>query len=91
MQNKINEQNQYSLVLDETIYNDPNSKSNVSTSDKTNVDTKNQIIEGMKYVQNLPIKDQIGELVNYVGVLIKQILEVFEALTDCEMVNIYHI
>ena len=52
MQNKINTQkkNQYSLVADETLNNDPNSKSNVQTSDKktkNTKNTKNQIITGM--------------------------------------------
>ena len=45
----------------------------------------------MKYMQNFPITDPLGELVNYVGVLIKQIPEVFESLTGFEMETIYHI
>ena len=82
--------NQYSWVLDETINNDPNSKSNVQTSDKT-MNTKHQITTGMKYMQNLPITAPLRELENYVGVLIRQIPQVFEALNGCEMENIYHI
>ena len=36
-------------------------------------------------MQNLPITAPLGELANCVGVLIKQIPQVFEALTGCEM------
>ena len=39
----------------------------------------------------LAITDPLGELANCVGVLIKQIPEIFETLTGCEMENIYHI
>ena len=55
MQNKINDQNNYSLVLDETINNKTNSKSNVKTSGKTTVNSKNQIIVDMQFMQNLRI------------------------------------
>lgn len=69
--------------------NDPNSKSNMQTKEKTTtVNVQNQIIPGMQY---LPITDPLAELANCVGVLIKQIPEIFEALSGCEMENIYHV
>ena len=70
--------------------NEPNSKSNVQTNSKTTptAKTNNLIIAGYQY---LPIKDPLGELGNCVGILIKQIPEVFEELTGCEMENIYHV
>ena len=40
-------------------------------------------------MKNLPIRDPLGELANCVGALIKIIPEIFEALTGCEMENIY--
>ena len=70
--------------------NEPNSKSNVQTNSKTTptAKTNNLIIAGYQY---LPIKDPLGELGNCVGILIKQIPEVFEELTGCEMENLYHV
>ena len=68
------------LVLGEPINNNPNSKQNVLTNDKTTVDTKNQIIEGMQYMQNLPVTDPLGELLINVGVLIEQISESFRSI-----------
>ena len=50
------------------------------TNDKTTVDTKNQIIEGMQYMQNLPVTDPLGELLINVGVLIEQISESFRSI-----------
>lgn len=70
--------------------NEPNSKSNVQTNNKTTptANTNNLIIAGYQY---LPITDPLGELGNCVGILIKQIPEVMEELTGCEMENIYHV
>lgn len=66
--------------------NPPNSKTNLQLNEKGA--TNNQILPGMQYV---PITNPMEELANCIGVLIKQIPEVFEALSGCEMENIYHV
>ena len=70
--------------------NDPNSKSNVKVqgNQAATLSTKNPYIQGMQY---LPISDPMAELDSCLGILIKQIPEIAEALSGCEMENIYHV
>ena len=42
-------------------------------------------------MQYLPISDPMAELESCLGILIKQIPEIFETLSGCEMENIYHV